>query len=79
MSSPEAAIEATVTQFSGQLGPRLGGRLSVLGSFAEVFYQPGESNINLLFLVANDVDLYDLRPFFLPLWGKIWGGIGTRS
>lgn len=75
MSSPEAAIEATITQFSGQLGPRLEAAY-LFGSFAQGFYQPGESNINLLFLVANDVDLYELRPFFLPLWEKYGAVLG---
>jgi hypothetical protein len=72
-SSVETAIEAVVTQLSRELGERLQASL-LFGSVTQGFYQPGESDVNLLFVVQDGTDIFDIRAVFLPLWreyGKI--------
>jgi predicted nucleotidyltransferase len=69
MNSAEAAIETTITEFNRGLGSQL--RVAYLfGSFVQGYYQPGESDINLLFIVDDDTDIFEIREFFLPIWKK---------
>lgn len=67
MNSAEAAIEATLTGFVRGLKSQLKAAY-LFGSYAQGYYQPGESNINLLFIVDDETDFFEIRNFFLPLW-----------
>ncbi|NHZ72628.1 MAG: hypothetical protein GWP17_06060 [Aquificales bacterium] len=69
MNNAEAAIEATLTGFFRGLGSQVKAAY-LFGSFAQGYYQPGESDINLLFVVDDDTDFFDIREFFLPIWKK---------
>lgn len=75
MSSPEAAIEATITQFSRHLGSQLEAAY-LFGSFVQGYYQPGESDINMLMIVEDGVDVFDIRTFYLPLWDRFGDVLG---
>lgn len=67
MNSAEVAIEATLTGFVRGLESRLKAAY-LFGSYAQGYYQPGESDINLLFIVDDETDFFEIRDFFLPLW-----------
>jgi hypothetical protein len=70
MSNVEAAIEETLTGFSRSLGSHLKAAY-LFGSFVLEYYQPGESDINLLFIVDDDADFFELRHSFLPIWDRV--------
>ncbi|MBE2222159.1 MAG: nucleotidyltransferase domain-containing protein [Anaerolineae bacterium] len=70
MSNAEAAIEATLTGFNRSLGSQLKAAY-LFGSFVQGYYQPDESDINLLFIVDDDADFFELRNAFLPVWSKV--------
>lgn len=63
----DAQIEALVQQLVAQMGRRLTA-VYLFGSYTQPVYQPGESDINLLFVLADAADMQDLRQAFLPLW-----------
>lgn len=69
MNNAEAAIEETLTEFYRGLGSQLKAAY-LFGSFTQGYYQPGESDINLLFIVDDDTDIFEIREFFLPVWKK---------
>jgi len=63
----DAQIEALVQQLAAKMGSGLTA-VYLFGSYTLPYYQPGESDINLLLVLADDTDLQDLRQAFLPLW-----------
>lgn len=67
MNNAEAAIEATLTGFIRGMGSQLKATY-LYGSYAQGYYQPGESDINLLFIVDDEADIFQIREFFLPIW-----------
>lgn len=77
MNNTEAAIEATLTGFYDSLGSQLKAAY-LFGSYVQGYYQPSESNINLLFIVDDNTDFFELRKLFLPIW-KAFGGTLRRA
>lgn len=67
------AVEAIAHVLSEQLGSQLEA-LFLYGSLAQDRHQPGESDVNLLMVVSDDIDIHALRALFLPLWREY----GTR-
>lgn len=63
----ERAIDSVVETLQQQLGDDLV-CIYLYGSSEKPYFQPGHSDINLLVVVADEVDLYQLRPVFLPVW-----------
>ena len=61
------SIDTIVKQFKRKLGEQLKA-IYLYGSFAQGFYQEGESDINLLIVVEEGTNLYILRDMFLPIW-----------
>jgi hypothetical protein len=72
MCDTKTAIEATLTGFSRSLGSKLKAAYQ-FGSSVQGYYQPGESDINLLFIVDDDTDFLALREDFLPIWDTVGG------
>lgn len=62
-----AAVDAIIKQFRRRLGGQLEAAY-LYGSLAQGFYQPGESDVNLLIVVADGTNIHALRQMFLPLW-----------
>jgi hypothetical protein len=60
-------VEAVVHGFSQGLGDQLQA-IYLFGSLAQDRYQPGQSDANLLMVVADGVDMHAIRELFLPLW-----------
>jgi len=77
MNNAEAAIEATLTEFVRGLGSQLKAAY-LFGSFVQDYYQPGESDLNLLFIVDDDANFFKIREFFLPVWEK-YGDVLLRA
>ncbi len=77
MISAEAAIEATLTQFIEKLGEQLKAAY-LFGSFVQGFFQDGESDINLLFIVDDKTDFFKIREFYFPVWEK-FGDVLRRA
>ncbi|PID85401.1 MAG: hypothetical protein CSB13_08300 [Chloroflexi bacterium] len=67
MINAETAIEATLTKFSELLGSQLKAAY-LFGSFVQGYFQYGESDVNLLFIVDDDTDIFEIREVFLPIW-----------
>lgn len=63
----DAQIEALVQQLAAKMGSQLTA-VYLFGSYTQPYYQPGESDINLLFVLAEAADMHALRAAFLPLW-----------
>ena len=66
MNNAEVAIEAVVTELSRNLGSQLKAAY-LFGSFVQGYYQPGESDINFLFIVDDEADFFEIRHCFLPV------------
>jgi len=52
---------------------RLGGQLEAIylySSMAQDYHQGGQSDVNLLIVVADGTNIYALRSLFLPVWEK---------
>lgn len=63
----------TTHQIAKKLVRRLGDEIEAVylfGSLAQGFYQPDESNINLLAVVNDGTSIHALRNLFQPLWAK---------
>jgi hypothetical protein len=65
----DAQIEALVQQLVAEMGSRLTA-VYLFGSYTQPYFQPGESDVNLLFVLADDADVQTLRETFLPLWSQ---------
>jgi hypothetical protein len=63
----ERAIDSVVEAFQQQLGNDLV-CIYLYGSREQPYFQPGYSDTNLLVVVADEVDLTELRPVFRPVW-----------
>ncbi|MBK8984715.1 MAG: hypothetical protein IPM39_01320 [Chloroflexi bacterium] len=63
----DAQIDSLVQQIVAAMGSRLTA-VTLFGSYTQSHYQPGESDVNLLFVLADDANLLDLRQVVLPLW-----------
>ncbi|MCB8982359.1 MAG: nucleotidyltransferase domain-containing protein [Ardenticatenaceae bacterium] len=63
----DAQIDSLVAQLVAKMGSRLTA-VYLFGSYTQPYFQPGESDVNLLFVLADDADMQDLRDAFLPLW-----------
>ncbi|MCP4427318.1 MAG: nucleotidyltransferase domain-containing protein [Chloroflexi bacterium] len=60
---------------------KLGGQLEAVflyGSLAQSLYQPDESDINLLAVVADGTSIHALRKLFLPIWRE-YGDVLCRA
>ena len=69
MNNTEAAIDAVLTEFHHHLGAQLKAAY-LFGSYVQGYYQAGESDLNLLFIIDDNVDFFVMRQFFLPLWER---------
>ncbi len=67
------AIDTIVKQFKRRLGGQLEG-IFLYGSCAQGFYQEGESDINLLVVIADGTNIHALRQMFLLIW-KTYGEV----
>lgn len=63
----EALAHAVSGALAEALGP-LAHAVYLYGSLAAPPYQPDESDVNLLLIVANETSLHAARAAFLPLW-----------
>ncbi len=66
-------MEEIVQTIVKQMSRKLGSQLEVIflyGSMADGSYQPGESDINLLAVVADGTSIHALRKLFLPIWNE---------
>lgn len=61
------SIDTIVKQFKRRLGGQLEA-IFLYGSYAQGFYQEGESDINLLVVIADGTNIHALRQMFLPIW-----------
>jgi hypothetical protein len=68
-SSAYQAAEATAAALQKGLGNQLQA-VYLFGSLVEGNYQPGQSNVNLLAVVADDTRLQDVRTIFQPVWAE---------
>ncbi len=67
------AMEKVVQNIATQLARKLGGQVQAIflyGSLAQGTYQPEESDINLLAVVADGTSIHALRNLFLPIWNE---------
>ncbi len=68
-----SGMEKVVQTIVKKLARKLGGQLEAVilfGSLAQGQYQPGESDINLLAVVADGTSIHALRNLFLPIWNE---------
>jgi hypothetical protein len=68
-----AQIIVSLQQITDQLARQMGDQLEAVylfGSFGRAYYQPGESDVNLLFVLDDEADIHALRQTFLPLWAE---------
>lgn len=63
----DRAIESVVETLRREVGEEQG-CLYLYGSWQQPTFQAGHSDVNLLAVLADDVDLLALRPAFLRLW-----------
>lgn len=70
-------VDIVVKTFSRKLRGQLEA-VYLYGSYGQKHYQPGESDINLLLIVADGTSFYALRNAFLPLWQE-YGTILRRA
>ncbi|MCB9418768.1 MAG: hypothetical protein H6667_03115 [Ardenticatenaceae bacterium] len=64
-------MEEIVQTIVKQMSRKLGGQLEAIflyGSMANGSYKPGESDINLLAVIADGTSIHALRKLFLPIW-----------
>ncbi|MBP7999729.1 MAG: nucleotidyltransferase domain-containing protein [Chloroflexi bacterium] len=61
--SPEVVLEPVLKV----LGPQAQSAY-LYGSYAQGFYQPGESDINLLVIMTDEGDIHAVREALLPVW-----------
>ncbi|KAA3656217.1 MAG: nucleotidyltransferase domain-containing protein [Chloroflexi bacterium] len=61
------AIDTIIKQFKRKLGGQLQA-IFLYGSYAQGFYQEGESDINLCIVVEEGTNIHALRRTFLPIW-----------
>ncbi len=61
------AIDTIIKQFKRKLGGQLQA-IFLYGSYAQGFYQEGESDINLFIVVEEGTNIHALRRTFLPIW-----------
>jgi hypothetical protein len=62
-------VEAVAYALSDGLGDQLAG-IFLYGSLAQERHQPGESDANLLIVVADGASIHALRSIFRPVWEK---------
>ncbi len=67
MDAMERIVNAVVNTLSNELGSALENAY-LYGSLAQRTYEMGESDINLLLVVSEGLDIHALRAVFLPLW-----------
>lgn len=65
----EEIVQTIVKQMSRKLGSQLE-TIFLYGSMADGSYRPGESDINLLAVVADGTSIHALRKLFLPIWNE---------
>ena len=65
----ETVVEVAVTTLSHELGEQLQA-CYLYGSYGQPFYQSVESDVNLLFVLADGSDIHALRTAFMPVWQK---------
>lgn len=63
----ERIVNAIIQALSRKLGSRLESAY-LFGSVAQRTYELGESDVNLLLILAQDASIHELRQAFLPLW-----------
>lgn len=66
-------MEEIVQTIVKQMSRKLGGQLEAIflyGSMADGSYKPGQSDINLLAVVADGTSIHALRKLFLPIWNE---------
>ncbi|RMG95198.1 MAG: nucleotidyltransferase domain-containing protein [Chloroflexi bacterium] len=73
----DKAIQSLVTHFSRKLGDQLEA-VYLFGSHARGYHQPGESDVNLLLVVADGTNIHLLRDLFRPIW-QAYGEILRRA
>jgi hypothetical protein len=71
----EQAIEGVIEAFRQQLGEDLVG-VYLYGSKTQPYFQSGYSDINLLVVVSDDVDIFALRRAFFPVWRQHHDALG---
>ena len=71
------AINTIIKQFKRKLGGQLQA-IFLYGSYAQGFYQEGESDINLFIVVEDGTNIHALRRTFLPIWDD-YGQILKRA
>lgn len=67
MGVMERIVSAIINTLSRELGPDLENAY-LYGSMVLRTYEMGESDINLLLITSNNVDVHQLRAVFYPLW-----------
>ncbi len=63
----ERIVNAVINTLSKELGNELENAY-LYGSLAQRTYEIGESDINILLVISENLDLYKLRTIFFPLW-----------
>lgn len=71
------AIQAAVVAISQKLGGRYQ-TCYLYGSLAQGYYQPNQSDINLIFIFDDDTSMHDVREAFQPVWAE-YGEILRRA
>ena len=77
MKEAYEAIKTTVLELYQKVGFQYRACF-VYGSLAQGFYQPGQSDVNLLVVVENGTSIHALREAFLPVWEQ-YGPILQRA
>jgi len=62
-------VELVTNTFVEKMGDQLDA-VFLFGSLAGGYYQPGESDVNLLLVVADGTSLHSVRSLFLPIWDE---------
>lgn len=79
-----SAIKETVIALHDKIGRQYKGCF-LYGSLAQGFYQPEQSDINLLVIVEDGTNIHPIRKAFLPIWEKYSDllvtppGVATKS
>jgi hypothetical protein len=66
-----AQIDAVLAGIGDSAARQLGGQVQsicLFGSYGQPYYQPAESDVNLLLLLEDGADVHAVRDWFRPIW-----------